>query len=61
MERRIELINGIASLMEGGIEDKERNVQGVKQNGTGSSEVGITSLEEVVRPRSRVIIIEEEV
>ena len=47
--------------MESGIEDKERKVQGVKQNGTGSSEVGITSLEEVVRPRSRVIIIEEEV
>ena len=41
--------------MESGIEDKERNVQGVKQNGTGSSEVGVSSLEEVVRTRSGVI------
>ena len=47
--------------MESGIEDKERNVQGVKQNGTGSSEVGITSLEKVVRTGSGVLIIEEEV
>ena len=41
--------------MESGIEDKERNVQGVEENGTGSSGVGITSLEEVVGTRSGVI------
>ena len=53
--------NRIASLMESGIEDEERNVEGVEEKSTGSSVVGVSSCEEVVRPRSGVILIEEEV
>ena len=55
------MANGIASLMESGIEDEERNVEGVEEKGTGSSVVGVSSCKEVVGPRSGVMLIEEEV
>ena len=60
-ERREEVSNVIAILTEGGIKNEERDIGRVEQNCTGSNEVSVASLIDIVRARSGVIVIKEEV
>ena len=60
-ERREELLNAIASLMEGGVGDDEWNVERVEHHSTCSGEVSVASIKSIIRTRSGVFLLEEEV
>ena len=51
----------VPDLGEGRVEEEERDVERVKQEGTGSGEVGVASLERVVKTRSIGVVSEEEI
>ena len=51
----------VPDLREGRVEEKEWCVERVKQEGTRSGEVGVASLERVVKTRSIGVVSEEEI
>ena len=60
-ERRKQLLNAIASLMEGGVGDDERNVERVKHHSTCSGVVSVASMKTVIRTRSGIFLFKEKV
>ena len=53
--------NVVAVLVESRVEDEERDVERVEHESTGSSVVSVASLVRIVRTRSGIVVIEEEV
>ena len=61
VKRREQVSNTVAVFVESRVENEERDVERVEQESTGSSVVSVASLVRIVRTRSGIVVIEEEV